>query len=82
MARLTVPVSTTFRRLLNKILRHHLRNEPLTTLYGVGSAANEDGSVVLGRIRIDATVEDVRIFPAEDQEPEIIRITIPAVKED
>ena len=79
MARFTLPGSITLRALAAKILRHHARGEPMPPIYRVAETTTDKGERMIGRIRLDPTVEEYLTHPP--QEIETIEITIPAVRE-
>ena len=70
MGRYTVPVSTTFKQLLNKILRLHLRGEKLPPIWGVAHAVNKDGDKVMQLVRTEFHLEGdlVHLEPAAPDE--------------
>jgi len=79
MARFTLPGSITLKALAAKILRHHARGEPMPPIFRVAETTAQNGDRMIGRIRLDPTVEEYVIHPPE--EIETIEITIPAVRE-
>ena len=62
-----------------KILRHHERGEPMPPIFRVAETSGKDGQRMIGRVRLDATVEEYLEHPPE--EIEIIKIMIPPVRE-
>jgi hypothetical protein len=79
MGRYTVPVSTTFKQLLNKILRLHLRGEKLPPIWGVAHAVNKDGDKVLQLVRTEFYLEGKEVVVEPVKVPDVAVLELPPV---
>lgn len=77
MGRYTVPVSTTFKQLLNKILRLHLRGEKLPPLWGVAHAVNKEGDKVMQIVRTEFYLEGEPVMLEPIKSPDVVEYKVP-----